>query len=230
MPKNVLTDDRKQEILENLHSLKFAGYTRKEIRELTGIPERTQRRFIAERTNLKPQNLKRVQILDYFEEELKINLADSKYENLIDIKEHGVSQENYYKYKKFVNIPSKSPYRKYKGLHIDKSSYSKMKVSEIKKLTGKDDFFIKVHGTHKVADSTEAIPFQYTSKSIQGRKRLTKKDLELLDEFISNMLEDTDDYTDAVASSITIVRTTKIKPKGVKGRGIKTERKSGKKK
>jgi len=191
-------------IRELLHEFYVSGYTQKQVRELTGIPERTQRRIknIPKHT-VKTKTETRYKYIDTFEKTTGVNLPDTKLNEAKDLLKTGLDSKYYEKYRKEIQYTTKKDIT----YNLKPLSNREMKIiytgniKEFKKITKGKPFYLRVSGFYENDDIGVNVPFSYSTKAI---KNYTRGMLEYLSEFVDRFSE-SDIYVNTQITSISVV-------------------------
>lgn len=193
---------KEQNIRYDLFQLRNKGFTQKEIRSLTGIPERTQSRLINNaKHTLKSFNKQKFEVVRQLETRYNLDIDKIDSKNQIKDLIRKKSDSKYFKryYEPKIKT-TKSGDRTFKEIIINHNDFKNLDIKELKKLVRNKIYFITVSGKFKNKKG-DTIPFVYSS---QGKKNPNKRQLDNIDKFIEQYAS-SDIYKDWELTDISII-------------------------
>ena len=188
---------------------KEKNLTQKEIRDITGIPERTQRRIISDpKHKVKIFTSRKADKVGQVKDILGIDIlkVKEKYE-IADLVQKKTESRYFEQYRvKKVKKITKAVDKDYFEIPLTTTEFNRLTLPELKKLVGKDIFYVRVYGEHKIAGSKHGkTAFQYSSR---GFKNPDGQDLDDMKTYLSEMRNTSNDKyknSEVLGVSITTV-------------------------
>lgn len=166
-------------LVEVLFELRTAGYSRSDIRDLTGLSRQTQWRIEKDQTrNISRLSETKLTRMDLIESATGISLDKPTKKQLIDIRDKKTASKYFKQYTEPVTRITKVTKSEFKDTFYNPRDAKKLTLKDLPK---NKIFYIAVQGEHKRTDRTTKTPFVYSSK---GFLRPTQKDLNRIQRFI----------------------------------------------
>jgi len=167
-------------LVETLFELRAAGYSRKDVRDITGISRQTQWRIEKDQTrNISRLSETKLKKVDLIESATGITLDQPTKKQLIDIRDKKTASRYFEQYSKPVTRITKITGSEFKDTFYKPSKAKKLMLKDLPK---NKIFYVAVQGEHQRTDRTTKIPFVYSSK---GFLRPTQKDVDRINRFIA---------------------------------------------
>lgn len=161
--------------------------TQKEIRDITGIPERTQRRIIADSGHrVKIYTARKAEKIGQVQNILGIDLlkVKEKYE-IVDIVQKKTESRYFEKYRvKRVKKETRAIDKDYFEIPLTLQEFKHMNLKTLKKLVKDEIYYIRIFGEHKIKGGKHGREaFQYSSQAFH---RPDKNDLKDMKEYLKD--------------------------------------------
>ena len=166
-------------LVETLFELRTTGYSRQDIRDITGLSRQTQWRIEKDQTrNISRLSQTKLSRVDLIESATGISLDQPTKKQLIDIRDKKTASRYFEKYTKPVTRITKVTKSEFKDTFFRPAKAKQIKLKDLPK---NKIFYVAVQGEHQRTDRTTKTPYVYSSK---GFLRPTEKDVKKIQKFI----------------------------------------------